>query len=36
VILIRKLLTSAIVLGIGGVVISQYPDIKRYLKMKRM
>ncbi|MFN2490885.1 MAG: hypothetical protein ABR529_14360 [Actinomycetota bacterium] len=32
----RKLLAAAFVLAVGGAVIQSLPDIRRYLRIKRM
>lgn len=34
--MIRKLLATALVLGVGGVVIRSLPDLKRYWRIKQM
>ena len=32
----KKLLFLGLVLGAGAAVVAQWPDIQRYLKIKRM
>ena len=34
--MIRRLLATAIVVALAGLVISSLPDIARYLKMREM
>lgn len=34
--MMRKLVTTLLLLAVGGVVIQNLPDIRRYMRIKRM
>lgn len=34
--MMRKLLATALVLAVGGVVVQSLPDIRRYIRIRNM